>query len=137
MHDLLSSAAVRPTGTVSATGGSEVFRNVVVEAGKSASRDSDMDYSYAGSVAVTILCSVCTSTATSLGSSGLILQARWLVLNADSYVTTENMASTAFLYWDVGAAMFTVYGPQFRLTLQNKGSQTVTLPQVTIFRRSQ
>jgi len=30
-----------------------------------------------------------------------------------------------------------VFGPQFRLVLQNKGTQTIAVQQVTIFRRSQ
>ena len=99
--------------------------------------DSTMDYSAVGSVAVTVQCTICTTAATSLATGGLVLQAWWLVPPADSYVVTENKAATAFSYWDAGGAIFNVYGPQFRLILQNKGKQTIGIQQITIFRRSQ
>jgi hypothetical protein len=49
----------------------------------------------------------------------------------------ENKAATTFPYWDAGAALFNTYGSQFRLILQNTGTQTVAIQQVTLFRRSQ
>jgi hypothetical protein len=116
---------------------SEVFSDVIIAAGKSVNIDSTMDYSSANTVAVAVLCIICGTATTSLGSSGLVLQARWTVPDADSYVTPENKAATAFLYSDAGGAVFNVYGPQFRLTLQNKGTQSIAIQQVTIFRRSQ
>ena len=121
---------------VSASGNSEVFQSVSIAPGKTVSIDSTMDYSSANTVAVTVQCIVCTSTATSLGTSGLVLQARWTVPNAQLYVATENKAATAFPYWDAGGAVFNVYGAQFRLTLQNQGSQTIALQQITLFRRN-
>jgi len=137
MHDLAVSATAKPlASTAAATVNSEVFRSIVVQAGSSVSLDSTLDYSSVSTVAVTVLCAVCTTAATSLGSLGLVLQARWLVLSADSYVATENRAATAFAYWDVGAAVFNVYGSQFRLTLQNKGTQSIAIQQLTIFHRS-
>ena len=96
-----------------------------------------MDYSSAITVAVTVECTICTSATTSLGTTGLTLQVGWLVPDANSYVATENKAATAFPYWDSGGAIFNGYGSQFRLNLQNKGSQTISLQQTTIFRRSQ
>lgn len=116
---------------------SEVYENVVIAPGKSVSLNSALDYSSAPTVAVTVLCIICNSAATSLGNSGLVLQARWTVPDAESYVTAESKAATAFTYLDSGGAVFNVYGPQFRLGLQNKGTQTIALQQVTIFRRSQ
>ncbi len=119
------------------TGTSEVFQNLVIAAGKSMALDSSLDYSSAATVAISVLCIICTSGATSLGNSGLVLQAAWTVPDAGSYVTTENKTATAFPYTDAGGAVFNIYGPQFRLVLQNKGAQTIALQQVTIFRRSQ
>lgn len=58
-----------------------------------------------------------------------------MVPNAASFVATENKAATAFPYWDAGGAIFNAYGPQFSQALQNKGSQSIALAQVTIFRR--
>ena len=116
---------------------SEVFTNVVISAGQNVALDSAMDYSSAATVAVTVQCTSCTSSTTSLASAGLILQARWVVSDDCSYVATENKAATTFPYWDTGAAIFDVYAPQFRLNLQNKGTQPIILQQVTIFRRSQ
>jgi hypothetical protein len=137
-HDLAVSAARKPVARdVAATGGSEVFQNVVIQAGKNVAIDSTLDYSSASTVAVTVQCTTCTSAAASLGSLGLVLQARWLVLNADSFVATESKAGTAFAYWDAGGAVFNVYGSQFRLVLQNKGSYAITLQQVTTFCHNQ
>jgi hypothetical protein len=96
-----------------------------------------MDYSAANTVAVTVECTICTTATTSLASSGLVLQAGWLVPNATAYVVAENKAATAFLYTDAGSALFNVYGTQFRLILQNKGSVSIAIQQVTLFRRGQ
>jgi hypothetical protein len=119
------------------TGNSEVFRNVVIAAGTTVSLDSTLDYSSASTVAITVQCITCTTASTALGALSLTLQARWLVPNADFYVATENKSATAFLYWDAGGALFNVYGSLFRLSLQNKGSQTISIQQVTLLRRSQ
>lgn len=134
--------AVTPTAkalaaTTASAGNSEVYVNVVIPAGKTVSFDSTLDYSAAGTVAVTVLCNICTTAVTALGNSGLVLQARWTVPDAASYATAENKAASAFPYSDSGGALFNVYGTQFRLALQNKGTQTIALQQVTIFRRSQ
>jgi hypothetical protein len=116
---------------------SEVFENLVIAAGKNVTLDSALDYSTAGTVAVSVLCIICSTAATSLGNSGLVLQARWTVADAGDYVTTESRPATTFPYSDSGGAVFSVFGPQFRLVLQNKGTQTIAVQQVTIFRRSQ
>jgi hypothetical protein len=134
--------AVRPIARASGTAAddapiSEVFENVVIAAGKTVSLYSELDYSSAGTVAVTVSCIICSTAATSLGNSGLVLQARWTVPDAQSFVTAESKSATAFTYSDSGGAIFNVYGPQFRLALQNKGTQTIGLQQVTIFRRRQ
>jgi hypothetical protein len=116
---------------------SEVFENLVIAAGKTLTLDSAMDYSSNDTVAVSVLCIICSTAATSLGNSGLVLQARWTVADAGDYVTTENRPATTFPYSDAGGAVFNVFGPQFRLVLQNKGAQTIALQQVTIFHKSQ
>jgi hypothetical protein len=116
---------------------SEVFEGLVIAAGKTITLDSALDYSSSDTVAVSVLCIICSTASTSLGNSGLVLQARWTVPDAGAYVTTENRLATAFPYSDSGGAVFNVYGPQFRLVLQNRGTQTIALQQVTIFRRSQ
>ncbi len=117
---------------------SEVFTDIVIAPGKSFPIDSTMDYSSSnGLVAITILCSVCTTAATSLGNSGLILQALWSVPDAGSYAAVEIKPASSFPYWDAGGALFDVHGSQFRLTLQNRGTQAVTIQQVTIFRPGQ
>jgi|GEM_PF-2647103 len=121
--------------STSTTSNSEVYENVFVDAGKTVSIDSKLDYSAAATVAVGIQCTICDSTATSLGASGLVLLARWATPNAEMFVTTENKTATLFPYWDAGGVIFNVYGSQFRLSLQNKGSQAIAIEQVTIFRR--
>jgi hypothetical protein len=116
---------------------SEVFENLVIAAGKTVTLDSALEFSASDSVAVSVLCIICSTANTSLGNSGLVLQARWTVPDAGAYVTTENRLATAFPYSDSGGAVFNVYGPQFRLVLQNRGTQTIALQQVTFFHRSQ
>ena len=121
--------------SILSSGNSEVFEGIFINAGKTVSLDSKLDYSSATTVAIGVECTLCDSTADSLGSSGLVLLARWAVPNAELYVTTENKATTLFPYWDAGGVIFNVYGSQFRLSLQNKGSQPIAIEQITIFRR--
>lgn len=133
----MKAAARNPASSSPSTGRSEVFRNIVIPPGKDFSIDSTLDYSSANSVAVTVQCTTCNSSSSSLSGLGLTLQARWLVDGADYYVATENKTATAFPYWDAGGAIFNVYGSQFRLNLQNRGEQIITLQQVTVFVRPQ
>ena len=136
--DIAVTAVAKTGGTASAnTATSEVFENVIVAAGKTVSLDSTLDYSAGSTVAITVLCNICTTALTALANAGLVLQARWTVPNAASYGTAESKAASTFPYTDSGGAIFNVYGPQFRLSLQNKGIQTIALQQVTIFRRGQ
>jgi hypothetical protein len=114
-------------------GNSEIVRNLVIAAGKSVSLDSEMDFSAAGSVAVTLRCTTCDSAANSMNK--LVLQAFWSVPDAELYTVAESKAGSAFLYWDSGGAIFQVYGARFRLTIQNKGEQGMLVQQVVIFRR--
>lgn len=116
---------------------SEVFDNLVIAAGKSILLDSALDYASAPTVAVALKCITCNSATTSLAAAGVVLQARWMVPNADYRVATETKSSSTFPYWDAGGVIFNVYGSQFQLILQNNGSQTLSLAQVTLFRRAQ
>jgi hypothetical protein len=136
-NDRAPGSKVRPTAATATTKSSEAFRNVSIPAGNTVSLDSTIDYSTAATVAVTVECPTCTTSATSLGTQGLVLQARWSTPDADSYVATEYRSASAFNYWDCGGAIFSTYGPQFRLTLQNTGSQAILVQQVTLFRRGQ
>lgn len=123
------------TRTATVAENAEVYKKVIIEAGKSVTLDSAIDFSAASTVAITVSCVTCTTQATSLNAAGLALQARWTVPNADLYVPTESRAGSAFAFWDSGSVVFIVYGTQFRLVLQNKGTQGVLIDQVTIFRR--
>lgn len=136
-HDNFATAAPKSSGIAAiATGNAEVFRNVYIGLGKSISLDSKLDYSFAGSVAIGFQCIVCDTWANSLGTSGLVLQAQWTVPEAGLYVTTENKAATTFLYWDSGGVIFSGYGSKFRLILQNKGKQPISIEQITLLLRS-
>jgi hypothetical protein len=135
-HEQTRNASARTEGEdSSADYSAEVYQDVMVPAGKSVPITSTIDFSGAASVAVTIRCSVCGTSAGSLANAGLVLQALWAVTTSDYFVATENKSATAFPYWDNGGAIFSVYGGQFRLNLQNKGSQNIVLQQVTVFRR--
>lgn len=114
----------------------EVFRNVVISGGKSLLLESSIDFANASAVAVTLVCTTCTSNATSLASAGLVLQARWVIPNAELVVPTETKNATSFTFYDAGSASFAVFGSQFRLMLHNRGSQGVLIQQITFFRRA-
>lgn len=123
----LSAATTNPT--------SEVYLDVAIPVGKNVVIQSGLDFSSASTVAVSVRCSACTTTTTSMNALGLVLEARWQALNASTDIATQN-AST-FAYTDAGGAIFNVYAEQFNLELQNKGTSTITLDQVTIFRPGQ
>ena len=133
---LLHPRAAASDYTPIVTANAEVFSGILIAAGKSVSLDSTLDYSAVSTVAVTVQCIICNSANNSLGSSGLVLQAAWMVPGS-TFVAPESKAATAFPYWDSGGALFNVYGPQFRLILQNQGNQSIAVQQVTIFRRGQ
>lgn len=131
-------ARSRPADTTATTpASSEVFPHVVIAAGKNVMIQSSLDYSSSSTVAVAVLCSTCTATATSLGTLGLILEARWQPLSAEFDTATDMKSASTFSYWDAGGAVFNVYAEQFNLELRNTGTATITLDQVTIFRRAQ
>jgi hypothetical protein len=132
---LLRARSKRATSTSPAAANSEVFLEVVIPVGKNVVIQSALDYSSSSSVAVAVLCTACTTPTTSLSALGLVLEARWQPLNASTDIATQN-AST-FTYLDAGGAVFNVYAEQFNLELQNKGTATITIDQVTIFRRAQ
>lgn len=123
-------------GPAPAAGNSEVFESIFIDAGKTVSLDSKLDYSSAATVAVGIECIICDSMASSLGASGLVLLARWTVPNSELFVTPEKKTATLFPYWDSGGVIFNVYGSRFRLSLQNKGAQPIAIEQITILRRN-
>ncbi len=136
LHVRAASATPKESGSVPiASHNSEVYEGIFIDAGKTVSLDSRLDYSSATTVAVGLMCIVCDSAATSIEASGLVLVARWAVPDAELYVTTENKATTAFLYWDSGGVIFNVYGSQFRLSLQNKGREPIAIEQITLLRR--
>ena len=118
--------------TSTAVVNSEGYADVVIPVGKNVIIQSSLDYSYATTVAVSVLCTACITKAVSLSALGLVLEARWQSLYAATDIATQN-AST-FAYTDAGGAVFNVYAEQFNLELQNKGTTTITLDQVTIFR---
>jgi len=121
--------------TSTATGNSEVFQDVVIPVGKNVVLQSGLDYSSSSTVAVAVLCTACTTKTTAMNALGLVLEARWQPLNATTDIATQNASN--FVYFDEGGAIFNVYAEQFNLELQNEGTATITLDQVTIFRRAQ
>jgi hypothetical protein len=116
---------------------SDVFRNLVIPGGKAVALPSSLDFTTASAAAVTLVCTTCTSNATSLASASLVLQARWIIPNAEYAIPTETKSSNSFAFYEAGNASFAVFGPQFTLILQNKGSQGILIQQITFFRRGQ
>ena len=119
---------------VSAAGNYEVFKNVVVAAGKSVPLDSKLDYTPATGVSISVYCDTCGSEATSL--SGLLMHAYWSVSEAPYYTAIDAALGSAFPYWDAGGIVFAVYGTQFRIMLQNTGDKDLKISQVVVWRRT-
>lgn len=130
-------AAASTSSPTAVNSNSEVFQNIVVTAGASYPIDSTLDYTSAATVAITLECEACDSAKAALGASGLTLEARWSVPGATLLVAAESVPATNFFYWDAGSALFDVYGSQFRLVLQNKGTASITIDQIVLFQRSQ
>lgn len=119
------------TSTPTAAGTAEVFQDVVISPGKNVIIQSNVNYSSSSTVSVAVLCTACTTATTSMNALGLVLEARWQPLNGTTDVATQN--ASIFTYLDAGGAVFNVYAELFNLELQNKGTGTITLDQVTIF----
>jgi hypothetical protein len=117
--------------TPAPAGAAEIFLDVVIGPGKNVVIQSSQDYSSSSTVAVAVLCTACTTAATSMATLGLVLEARWQGANATTDIATANAGS--YVYIDAGGAIFNVYAELFNLELQNKGTSTITLDQVTIF----
>jgi hypothetical protein len=125
------------TDTAASSGSTEVFKNLTIDANKSVSLDSTLDFSSAAAVAVLIRCTACTTASFSLANSGLVFQAFWIVPDADVYTVAEAATPSGFPYWDSGGLIFETFGTKFRLTIQNNSDQGISLRQVTLFRRMQ
>ncbi len=104
----------------------DYFTTVTIPAGQSVSLDSTIDYSSSDTLRVTV-----RSAASDLFN--LIGTAYFTVPNANEFVTQEVMLGTDFFYANSGGATFQVCGPQFRLTLRNTGTTTMTLTSVLIY----
>ena len=104
----------------------DYFTSVTIPAGQAISLDSTVDYSSSDTVRVTV-----RSAASDL--LNLVGTAYFTVPNATEFVTQEVMLGTDFFYANSGGATFQVCGPQFRLTLRNTGTTTMTLTSVLIY----
>ncbi len=130
----VSSLKSRKTETSTSSGNAEVFKDVTIEAGKNVILDSTLDYSAAGSVAIALRCASCDSADNSMNT--LLIQAFWSVPEADYYSATDYMSGSGFPYFDAGGLVFSTYGSQFRLVIQNSGEESVTVHQIILFRRT-
>jgi hypothetical protein len=126
-----SDAAKTPAGKTAKprdmpNGSFEAFINVAIGPGQSIEIDSGLDYTYAGTVRISV-----RSAAMDLGS--LQFQAYWSVPDVDYYNATDFVDGSSFIYPNAGGMQFLVYGSQFRLVVTNSGSSTVSLTQVLLF----
>jgi hypothetical protein len=137
-NDIVWKARPKPadsTATLTAAGASEVYQDVVIPPGKNVIIQSTQNYASSSTVAVAVLCTACTTATTAMAALGLVLEARWQPLNGTTDIATANAGT--FAYLDAGGAVFSVYAELFNLELQNKGTSTITLDQVTIFSPAQ
>ena len=104
----------------------EYYTNVTIPAGQSVNLDSMLDYSSSDTVAVTV-----RSTKSDIAS--LLGTAFFTVPNATEYFTQDAFLGNNFFFNNTGGYVFQVCGPQFRLTLQNSGTSTMTLSSVLVY----
>lgn len=112
----------------------ELYKDLIIPAGKSVSLASRIDFSDAASAAVTVRCTACDTLAMSL--EPITLQAFWSVPDAELGAVVEAKSGGSFLYFDSGGAIFEVYGPRLRLVVRNRSKQDFMIDQLTLFRRA-
>jgi len=104
----------------------EYYTNVTIPSGQSVNLDSTIDYSSSGTISSTLR-SAKSDIASLLGT------AFFTVPNALEYVTQEAFLGSNFFSNNSGGATVQVCGPQFRLTLQNLGSNSMTPSSVLVY----
>jgi hypothetical protein len=124
-------ARPRAAASTSTVGAAEVYLDVVIPPGRNVIIQSSADYSSSSTVAVSVLCTACTTATTSMAALGLVLEARWQGMNATTDIATAS--TSTFAYQDAGGAIFNVFAELFNLELENKGTSTISLAQVMIF----
>jgi hypothetical protein len=112
----------------------ELYKDLIIPAGKSLSLPSKIDFSFASAAAVTVRCTGCDTLALSL--EPITLQAFWSVPGAEMDAVAEAKSGGSFPYFDSGGVAFQVYGPQLRLVVRNRSKQDFMVHQLTIFRRA-
>jgi hypothetical protein len=127
-----SKAKLRSSETTSGTPAWEVHTNITIQPGKAYAVDSDLDFSAASSVAVTLRAA--TSSAADLASVTLV--SYWSVPDAGHYNPAEAMHGAEFLYSNAGGVLFQSFGSQFRLILRNDTDRTISIQELVLFCRS-
>ncbi len=124
--DLIRPSADAPTPVPATSAKYEYYTNVIIPANQSVNLDSALDYSSSDTVAVTV-------RSAKADIANLIGTAYFTVPNATEYFTQDVFSGQNFNYSNTGGAVFTVCGPQFRLTLQNLSTATITLTSVLVY----
>jgi hypothetical protein len=122
--------AAAPVKASLSTSTFEVFKNVTIAPGQSVSLDSGIDYSATDRVAVTY------RTVSGGDMSTMYIYAYWGIPIADSFGVAEEDNGSNFPFTNAGGEVFTVYGNQLQLRLENRGKTTIILTQVTLYIRS-
>jgi hypothetical protein len=108
----------------------DVWRNLTIGPGQSVTLDSGIRFGTTGSARVSV-------RSRNRDLPNLVMDAYWAVPEAEFFNVAEVATGDMFPYPNVGGAVFTTYGTQFRLRLTNTGNGTMFLSQVVIFARIQ
>ncbi len=124
--DLIRPSADAATPAPATSAKYEYYTNVTIPAGQSINLDSALDYSSSDTIAVTV-------RSAKADIANLVGTGYFTVPTATEYFTQEAFSGQNFNYSNTGGASFTVCGPQFRLTLQNQSTATITLSSVLVY----
>lgn len=106
----------------------EVWRDITIAPGQSVNLESDMSFFSADTARVTI-------RSRNSDLPNIVMNAYWAVPQAAFWSVADVVSGETFPYNNVGGAVFSTYGSQFRLRLTNNGTVTMNLSQVVIFTR--
>lgn len=104
----------------------EYWTNVSIPAGGAVNLDSQLDFSTADTVRVTI-------RSANGDLSGLTCAAYWTVPQLQDYNAADVVTGDSFYFANVGGVTFVTYGNQFRLRLVNNGTTTINLTNVLLY----
>ena len=107
----------------------EYWTNVTIPASSWVILDSQLDYSTADTVRMTI-------RSTKANLDNVTVAAYWAIPEVPYYGIADVLEGSKFVYLDAGGATLNTYGSHFRIQVINNSRSAITLSQVLLFTRS-